>query len=504
MLPCGSDWAEHVAARTAFAPPSSSVRHRRFGSELPFQPCGVIHVLTAQRAEQRKTIMTTFTIDTDNHIMAHATPEDAATTTTTPFDSFSSPQEFVELAQSWPAKRLLAIWSSLPGVQPIRKFTGTPPRLAECAPNEVPLWAGPEVRLCSHTYNTPRSRNAWIAARLTGSSVTGRINSYPTVALRLAVNAISSLPAKGAMRSVGGRRNRTGSLSGQTSGPTDASGCVDCQCLLQPRAGPRLELRPISRRLAPRFRGRPGRRPRAGGRLYPRQVHPASAKPHLAALARHVGPRVPGQAGTGLAAGGRPILVYDGGPPQPDEWDLYQGPGVGSAAGQFRQPHASGQAAAQVGSAAEAYPESGANHAGAGAPAGSGVADQPDLPGDRSTHFGGHRIAHPARGSEAVLRADRATSLAGRHRRTQDGAEPADAGAGDATGALPAMDCGSGRAQSGGLGISATAGWERADVGLRGAQGTEAGGGGGGVRLCGPGAAHATAGQHHLAARGGG
>ena len=56
--------------------------------------------------------MTTFTIDTDNHITAHATPEDAATTTTTPFDSFSSPQEFVELAQSWPAKRLLAIWSS--------------------------------------------------------------------------------------------------------------------------------------------------------------------------------------------------------------------------------------------------------------------------------------------------------------------------------------------------------------------------------------------------------
>jgi membrane peptidoglycan carboxypeptidase len=38
------------------------------------------------------------------------------------FDSFSSPQEFAELVQSWPAKRLLAIWSSLPGVQPIRKF----------------------------------------------------------------------------------------------------------------------------------------------------------------------------------------------------------------------------------------------------------------------------------------------------------------------------------------------------------------------------------------------
>jgi len=66
--------------------------------------------------------MTTFTIDTDNNITAHATPEEATAATTTPFDSFSSPQEFAELAKSWPAERLLAIWSSLPGVQPIQKF----------------------------------------------------------------------------------------------------------------------------------------------------------------------------------------------------------------------------------------------------------------------------------------------------------------------------------------------------------------------------------------------
>ena len=66
--------------------------------------------------------MTTFTIDTDNHITAHATPEQAAAATTTPFDSFSSPQEFAELAQSWAAQRLVAIWNSLPGVAPVRKF----------------------------------------------------------------------------------------------------------------------------------------------------------------------------------------------------------------------------------------------------------------------------------------------------------------------------------------------------------------------------------------------
>jgi hypothetical protein len=33
-----------------------------------------------------------------------------------------SQQEFAELAKSWPAKRLVAIRSSLPGVQPIKKF----------------------------------------------------------------------------------------------------------------------------------------------------------------------------------------------------------------------------------------------------------------------------------------------------------------------------------------------------------------------------------------------
>jgi hypothetical protein len=78
--------------------------------------------MTAQRAAQRTTTMTTYTIDTDNSITAHATPEAAAAATTTPFDSFSTQPEFAELAQSWPAKRLVAIWNSLPGVQPVKKF----------------------------------------------------------------------------------------------------------------------------------------------------------------------------------------------------------------------------------------------------------------------------------------------------------------------------------------------------------------------------------------------
>jgi hypothetical protein len=66
--------------------------------------------------------MTTFTIDADNNITAHSTPEEAAATTANPCDTFTSQQEFAELAKSWPAARLVAIWNSLPGVPPIQKF----------------------------------------------------------------------------------------------------------------------------------------------------------------------------------------------------------------------------------------------------------------------------------------------------------------------------------------------------------------------------------------------
>jgi hypothetical protein len=66
--------------------------------------------------------MTTFTIDTDNNITAHGTPEEAAAITATPFDTFASQKELAELGTGWPAERLVAIWNSLPGVTPVKKF----------------------------------------------------------------------------------------------------------------------------------------------------------------------------------------------------------------------------------------------------------------------------------------------------------------------------------------------------------------------------------------------
>jgi hypothetical protein len=85
-------------------------------------PNGVMNVVTAQSVAQRRTIMPTFTIDNDNNITAHGTPEEAAAANATPFDSFASQKELAELVAGWPAERLVAIWNSLPGVGPEKTF----------------------------------------------------------------------------------------------------------------------------------------------------------------------------------------------------------------------------------------------------------------------------------------------------------------------------------------------------------------------------------------------
>jgi hypothetical protein len=66
--------------------------------------------------------MKTFTIDEQNNITAFDTQEEAAATTTTPFDSFASQKELSELVAGWPAERLVAIWNSLAGVKPVKSF----------------------------------------------------------------------------------------------------------------------------------------------------------------------------------------------------------------------------------------------------------------------------------------------------------------------------------------------------------------------------------------------
>jgi hypothetical protein len=78
--------------------------------------------MTAQSAAPRRTIMTTFTIDSENNITAFGSAEEAAAATATPFDSFSSQKELTTLVAGWPAERLVAIWNGMPGGEPVKRF----------------------------------------------------------------------------------------------------------------------------------------------------------------------------------------------------------------------------------------------------------------------------------------------------------------------------------------------------------------------------------------------
>jgi hypothetical protein len=77
--------------------------------------------VTVSRAKEG-TSMKTFTIDDQNNITAFATQEEAAATTATPFDSFSSQKELADLSETWAPERPVAIWNSLPGVKQVKGF----------------------------------------------------------------------------------------------------------------------------------------------------------------------------------------------------------------------------------------------------------------------------------------------------------------------------------------------------------------------------------------------
>src|SRR5258706_16483387 len=64
------------------------------------------------------TAMTTYTIDTENSITAHASKQEAGEG-----ESFSSQQELASLVADWPTDRLIEVWNGIPGLTPVKKFT---------------------------------------------------------------------------------------------------------------------------------------------------------------------------------------------------------------------------------------------------------------------------------------------------------------------------------------------------------------------------------------------
>ena len=66
--------------------------------------------------------MTTFTIDCDQNITTFDSLKEATAADLAGAEYFGSQEELAQLAASWPPKRLIEIWNSLPGVTPVKKF----------------------------------------------------------------------------------------------------------------------------------------------------------------------------------------------------------------------------------------------------------------------------------------------------------------------------------------------------------------------------------------------
>ncbi len=71
---------------------------------------------------KRATYMKTFTIDNENNITAFPTTDHAEAAVGAGAQPFTSQKQLAELAATWPAERLVEIWNSLPGVEPVKSF----------------------------------------------------------------------------------------------------------------------------------------------------------------------------------------------------------------------------------------------------------------------------------------------------------------------------------------------------------------------------------------------
>jgi hypothetical protein len=66
--------------------------------------------------------MPTFTIDTENNITVFACLKEIKASGPET-ETFSNQEELTALANEWPGARLIEIWNSLPGVEPVERFT---------------------------------------------------------------------------------------------------------------------------------------------------------------------------------------------------------------------------------------------------------------------------------------------------------------------------------------------------------------------------------------------
>ena len=66
--------------------------------------------------------MTAFTIDAENNITVFASLKEIQGSEEGT-QTFTNQEELAALADKWPGGRLVEVWNSLPGVQPVERFT---------------------------------------------------------------------------------------------------------------------------------------------------------------------------------------------------------------------------------------------------------------------------------------------------------------------------------------------------------------------------------------------
>jgi hypothetical protein len=84
-----------------------------------------MNVSVTVNREKERTYMKTFTIDSDNNITAFPTPDHAEAAVGAGSQPSTSQKQLAKLAAAWPAERLVEIWNSLPGVEPVKSFKST-------------------------------------------------------------------------------------------------------------------------------------------------------------------------------------------------------------------------------------------------------------------------------------------------------------------------------------------------------------------------------------------
>jgi hypothetical protein len=76
-----------------------------------------------QTYKQRGETMRIFTIDQENNITVSASEKQTKAGETNGTEIFTTQEGLAKLAGEWPSERLVQIWNSLPGVDPVKKFT---------------------------------------------------------------------------------------------------------------------------------------------------------------------------------------------------------------------------------------------------------------------------------------------------------------------------------------------------------------------------------------------